>query len=98
MRLSLTDKNKEQQLEVVVESVKDNLVLGTIVSYSFDTALKQKIDKFENLVNSFCIGELLDEAGRQLDGYSWQVKGKDWTVYDFQVFEEKHISFRIKIK
>jgi len=96
MKLLLTDKNKEHKVEVLVESFEDNLVQGIIVSHTFDTNLIQKITEFEDLVNSFVIGELLDEVTDQLDAYGWEVTGKDWTIYAFQVFELKHISFRIK--
>lgn len=96
MKLILTDKNNEQKTEVLVESFEDNLVQGVIVSHSFDNDLIQKITEFEELVNSFCIGELLDEVTDQLDAYNWKVEGKGWTVHNFQVFELKDISFRIK--
>ncbi|MFD2562894.1 hypothetical protein [Aquimarina rubra] len=96
MKLLLTDIKKVQKAEVLVESFEDNLVQGVIVSYSFDNELLQKITEFEDLVNSFVIGELLDEVTDQLDAYNWQVKDKDWTIFDFQVFNEKDISFRIK--
>ncbi len=96
MKLILTDKNNEQKTEVFVESFEDNLVQGVIVSHSFHTELIQKITEFEDLVNSFVIGELLDEVTDQLDAYNWEVAGKGWTIYNLQVFELKHISFRIK--
>ncbi|MDH7447592.1 hypothetical protein [Aquimarina sp. 2201CG14-23] len=95
-RIILTDKTKQQKAEILVESFEDNLVQGIIVSHSFDVELLQKIAEFEELVNSFIIGELLDEITDQLDAYNWQVTGKDWVVCNFQVFEQKHISFRIK--
>ncbi|WP_298544996.1 hypothetical protein [uncultured Aquimarina sp.] len=96
MKLLLVDKNNEHKAEVLVESFEDNLVQGIIVSHTFDKNLIQKITEFEDLVNSFVIGELLDEVTDQLDAYGWEVTGKDWTIYAFQVFELKHISFRIK--
>jgi len=96
MQLTLTDKNNKQKAIVLVDSFTDNLVQGSIMSFSFDEELKQKITQFEELVNSFVIGELLDEVTEQLDAYQWQVKEKDWEVFDFQIFEMKYISFRIK--
>ncbi|OED48102.1 hypothetical protein AB832_00400 [Flavobacteriaceae bacterium (ex Bugula neritina AB1)] len=95
-KITLTDKTNQQKAEILVESFEDNLVQGIMLSYSFDNRLKQIITEFEDLVNSFCIGELLDEVIVQLDAYNWKVKDKDWTVYNFQVFDLKDISFRIK--
>lgn len=96
MKLILTDKKKEQKAEVLVHSFTDDLITGEIVSHMFDESLKQKMTEFEELVNSFCIGELLDEATLQLDAYTWQVEGRDWVIHDFQVFDLKDVSFRIK--
>ncbi|WP_299242903.1 hypothetical protein [uncultured Aquimarina sp.] len=96
MKLLLTDKNNEHKAEVLVESFEDNLVQGIIVSHTFDKNLIQKITEFEELVNSFVIGELLDEITDQLDAYNWQVTGKNWVVCNLQVFNKKDISFRIK--
>ncbi len=96
MKLTLTDISNRQKAEVLVDSFEGKLVQGVMLSYSFDVELLQKITEFEEMVNSFVIGELLDEITDQLDGYNWQVAGKDWVVFNFQVFELKHISFRIQ--
>jgi len=97
MKLILNDKNKEQKAEILVESCTDGLVLGIIVSHSFDKELQQKIKEFEELVNTFTLS-LLDEVTEQLDDYQWEITGKDWIIYDFQVFDLKDISFRIRKK
>lgn len=84
-----------QKAEVFVQNIINNLVQGVITSYSFDTSLKQKIAKFERLVNTQQF-TVLDSITKQLDDYNWQVEGKDWTIFDFQVFNMKDISFRIE--
>jgi len=97
MKLIISDKNNQQKAEVHVHSFFDHLVQGIMVSHSFDTILKEKIERFQDLVNNFVIGELLDEVTDQLDAYEWKVEGKNWSIYNFQVFDS-NISFRIKSK
>ena len=94
-KLYLVDKNNQQKAEILVESCTDNLVQGVIIAHSFDEGLQHKINEFEDLVNTFTL-TLLDDAIAQLEAYQWEVQGKNWVIYDFQVFEMKHISFRIK--
>ncbi|WP_103070117.1 hypothetical protein [Aquimarina sediminis] len=96
-KITLRDKNKEQITEVLVHSFTDNLVIGTIMSYSFDAVLQKKITEFEHIVQTQQFS-LLDEATAQLDTYNWQIDGKDWKIFDFQVFNTKDISFRVKKK
>ncbi|MGD1841047.1 MAG: hypothetical protein ACFB0B_09145 [Thermonemataceae bacterium] len=96
MKLVLQDKNKKQFAELRVDQFTGNLIQGTITASAFDKELKQKITSFQELVDSFVFGELLDKAAKKLDDYGWKVDGKDWIVFDFQVFDEKSISFRIK--
>ncbi|MEM6300078.1 MAG: hypothetical protein AAF740_15435 [Bacteroidota bacterium] len=96
MKLVLQDKNKKQFAELRVDQFTGNLIQGTITASAFDKEPKQEIVSFQELVDSFVFGELLDEAAKKLDDYGWEIDGKDWIIFDFQVFDEKSISFRIK--
>ncbi|MFC5048390.1 hypothetical protein ACFSTE_13635 [Aquimarina hainanensis] len=96
-KIILRDKNKEQIAEVLVHSFTENLVIGTIVSYSFDSILQQRITEFEHIVQTQQFS-VLDEIAAQLDAYNWQINGKDWAIFDFQVFNTKDISFRVMRK
>lgn len=96
MRLIIRDKYKKQKVEILVNTHSENLIQGTILANSFDQELKDKIVEFEELANDLVLCELLDKAGKALDVYNWTVDTKDWLLYDFQVFNGKDISFRIK--
>lgn len=96
MKLIIHDIAKQQKAEIEVQSRTDNLVQGIILSHSFDTELLSIINEFEDLVNNFVVGEVLDDITEKLDAYNWNVEHKDWIIYDFQIFDLKHISFKIK--
>lgn len=96
MKLTLTDKNKQQKAELLVKSNANNLVQGVLVSHEFDDALIRQITQLEELVNNFVIGELTDKVIQQLDAYDWQIEGKDWSIHDLQIFNLKDFSFKIK--
>lgn len=96
MKLILQDQSKKQQAEINVDKFTGNLIQGRMQSCAFDQELMQKITAFEELMNGFHLGKLLDESAEQLDAYGWTIVHEDWTIFDFQIFNKKDISFRIK--
>ena len=96
MKLIIHDITKQQKAEIKVESHTDDLIQGIILSHSFSDELLHTITEFEYYVNNFIIGELLDAITDELDAYNWRVENKDWVIHHFQIFDLKHISFRIK--
>jgi hypothetical protein len=94
MKLILVDKYKKQKVEVLMQQFQGNLVQGIILSHSFDIEFKKKITEFENLVNTYQFS-ILDKVAAEIDAYGWEVSEKKWKIFDFQVFNEVDVSFRI---
>jgi len=96
LKLTLVDHTRRESIEILIESQKDHLVQGVVVSHNLTPEVSNLFKEFEYLVNNFVIGELLDDVSTKIDSYGWRSIEKEWIIRDLQIFEMKLVSFRIQ--
>jgi len=94
MELQVISKNKEEKVNVLVQKIKGDLIIGTIKNKLFSDQLKKELLEFEKCVNTQQFS-LLDQFANKLNAYKWGISKQKWIVSDFQIFNKKDISFRI---
>ncbi|MEM6805052.1 MAG: hypothetical protein AAF696_26890 [Bacteroidota bacterium] len=92
-KIILQDKEGHEVAEIEIQSIKNGLVLGSLLKQSFSMEQESQFKEFAGLVNEQ-VFSLLDGIIRKIDAKGYRIKNKDWEIYDIQIFDNQ-ISLRI---
>lgn len=95
MRQIIEDKDGIIRAEIEIDSIKSNLFTGKIICDSFSEYQIKIFKEFEDLVNNQ-VFSLLDEVVNKIASFGFKLKGKDFQIFDLQIWEMKEFSFRKK--